>query len=357
MKDWNLRLKNETEVWTGQAPFLVEPIEGEVVFTTGMAGYPEVLTDPSYFGQVVVFTFPLIGNYGVPDPQEWEKYFESRRSWVRGVVVNETTEQFSHCQACSSLSRWLESQNIPLLTGVDTRQLTRLLRETGTTWGRLAPTSDQNSLGQDPLMGRYVPEVSPKEITVLEPPNFRGKTLAFLDCGAKESIFRHFLARGVRVLRLPFDQDPWEQKKSFDGLFISNGPGDPSTLKETIEITKKALEKKDLPIFGICLGNQILALAAGAKTQKMRYGHRGVNQPAMESGTKRCLMTAQNHGYEVVGSSLPQDFEVWWSNLNDDSVEGLRRTNGMVSSVQFHPEAAAGPQDAEYLFDQFVERL
>ena len=341
--------------------------EGEVVFTTGMAGYLETLTDPSYYGQIVVFTFPLIGNYGVFGENDFskatasqiDKTFESQKIWVRGVVLAETSGAYSHCEAVKSFHVWLQEQGIPALSGIDTRALTQILREQGTILGALGTTKRKAFI--DEQNGRFVPTVSPKKVTILNPEksSFEGvkpKTIAFLDCGAKNGIFRNFLKRGIRILRCPFDQNPFELDEPIDGLFISNGPGDPEQCVETIAIVKHALEK-EIPIFGICLGNQILSLAAGGQTQKMKYGHRGVNQPVQDVKTGKCIITSQNHGFEVKSSSLPEDFEVWFQNLNDKSIEGIRHKTKPICSVQFHPEACAGSEDAEYLFDAFIKTL
>ena len=331
---------------------------GEVVFTTGMTGYLETLTDPSYYGQIVCFTFPLIGNYGVFEEREFsklvDKTYESDRIWVKGVVLTEVSEEFSHCEAFKSFDQWLKDQGIPALKNVDTRRLTQALREHGCIMGSIS--TERFDDYTDPLNGRYVPEVSPKEVTILEPENPNGKTIAFVDCGAKNGIFRNFLKRGVRVIRCPFDTDPFELGHQLDGVFFSNGPGDPEQCPETIQIMAKALSR-DIPIFGICLGNQILALGAGGKTKKMKYGHRGVNQPCQEIDTKKCIVTSQNHGFEVDGDSLPADFEVWFTNLNDQTCEGIRHKSKPVFAAQFHPEASSGPEDAEYLFDKFIEQL
>ncbi len=341
--------------------------EGEVVFTTGMTGYLETLTDPSYFGQIVTFTFPLIGNYGVPEVKSFQdnvdQTFESKKIWVRGVILTEESLKFSHCEAVKSFMDWLKEQGIPAISGIDTRELTQILREKGTILGKLGDKKPVKF--EDELGGRFVPSVSPEGMEILEPENPTGKTIAFMDCGAKNGILRNFLQRGIRILRMPYNHPPFDLGEKIDGIFISNGPGDPEKVVETIEIARQSMTR-ELPIFGICLGNQILSLAAGGKTKKMKYGHRGVNQPVIQvksqkskvkSGTKRCLITSQNHGYEVDGDSLPPDFEVWFKNLNDGSVEGIRHKGKPIFSVQFHPEACAGPEDAAYLFDEFIREL
>ena len=332
--------------------------EGEVVFTTGMTGYLEVLTDPSYYGQIVVFTFPLIGNYGVFEKESFlkdiDKVYESEKIWVRGVILAEDSKKFSHELGKTKFAQWLKDNDIPALSGVDTRALTQEIREHGVLMGKLGKTAPVKY--EDPLRGRYVPEVSPQKMEILEPEKPCGKTIAFVDCGAKNGIFRNFLKRGVRLIRLPFNQNPFELKEKFDGVFFSNGPGDPETVTETIAIAREGL-KKDIPLFGICLGNQILALGSGGKTRKMKYGHRGVNQPVRDLKSKRCLITTQNHGFEVDDTSLPGDFEPWFENLNDGSNEGIRHKTKPIFSTQFHPEACAGPEDAQYLFDEFIKTL
>lgn len=335
------------------------PCEGEVVFTTGMTGYLEILTDPSYYGQIVTFTYPLIGNYGVFDPAEFAKTidttYESSRIWVRGVILSENSEDFSHELGTQSFADWLKKEGIPALSGVDTRELTQELREHGTLFGNIGKEF-QEVKDSELLSGRFVPSVSPKEVTILEPENPCGKTIAFIDCGAKNGIFRNFLHRGIRIIRCPFDQNPFELNEKFDGVFLSNGPGDPATLPETIAIAKQCL-KTGTPTFGICLGNQILALASGAKTVKMKYGHRGVNQPVQNQETQHCMVTTQNHGYVVDEATLPSDMQVLYKNLNDQSIEGIKHKTKPLFSVQFHPEACAGPEDAQHLFDDFIATL
>ena len=336
---------------------------GEVVFTTGMTGYLEVLTDPSYFGQIVVFTFPLIGNYGVPDLKNIEyckscpgvdKTFESPKIWVKGVIITEESLKYSHETAVKNFQTWLKEQNIPAISGVDTRELTQILREHGTVLGKIGKKADKKYI--DPLNGRFVPSVSPQVMEIMEPKHSIGKTVAFIDCGAKNGIFRNFLHRGVRIIRLPFNQNPFELNQKFDGIFLSNGPGDPETINETIEIAREAIHRK-VPTFGICLGCQMLGLASGGKTTKMKYGHRGVNQPVRDIQSEQCLITTQNHGFEVDEKSLSKDWETWFENLNDGSVEGIRHKVLPISATQFHPEACAGPEDAEYLFDEFIKQL
>lgn len=327
--------------------------EGEVVFATGMVGYPESFTDPSYAGQILVLTYPLIGNYGVPPKQEIdevERNFESKGIQIAGLIVSEYSEKHSHHAAKESLAQWLKREKIPAITGVDTRALTQKLRAHGTILGSLADQKKSSKNFYDPGKDHLVAKVSPKK------PRFfkRGKkTVAILDCGMKLNILRNFLNRGVSVWHLPHDAnlDDYE----FDGLFISNGPGDPANAVEAISSIKKQLGGTK-PIFGICLGNQLLSLAAGMKTFKLPYGHRSQNQPVREVATGKCFITSQNHGY-AVERKMKSGWEVAFENLNDQSVEGLRHKTKPFFSVQFHPEATPGPTDTEWLFDEFISKL
>ena len=340
--------------------------DGEVVFNTGMAGYPESLTDPSYRGQILTFTYPLIGNYGVPTEElnEWgfSKLLESEEIHVRGVVCAQVSEEFSHHAAKTSLDAWLKKHNIPGITGIDTRALTKKLREHGVMLGRISMDDDVRALHatpiDDPNVRNLVADVSCKDVHVYEPspaaPSLPDVlTVIAYDCGMKRNILRSFLQRGVRVIRVPWDYDLATYDKPYDGVFFSNGPGDPKTCIPTIAALKHALQKNKLT-FGICLGNQLMALAVGGDTFKLKYGHRGANQPCIEGGTDRCIITSQNHGFAVDGKTLPAGWKVWWTNANDQSVEGIRHESGRFFAVQFHPEATPGPEDANYLFDDFI---
>ncbi|NOS67359.1 MAG: glutamine-hydrolyzing carbamoyl-phosphate synthase small subunit [Candidatus Peribacteraceae bacterium] len=371
--------------------------DGEVVFNTGMAGYPESLTDPSYRGQILVFTYPLIGNYGVPSDElnEWKfsKFLESENIHVRGVICAQVSEDYSHHAAKQSLSEWMTKEGIPGITGVDTRALTKKLREHGVMLGRMAsgpspavattaPSPAAAGEGgrpiiEDPNKLNLVGEVSCKEPITYDPSPASGNlpetlTVIAYDCGMKRNILRSFLKRGVRVVRVPWDFDLDSYDGDYDGVFFSNGPGDPKTCVPTIKGLKRALEKNKLT-FGICLGNQLMALAVGGDTFKLKYGHRGANQPCVETsspgphpardappspasageGSARCIITSQNHGF-AVDEKLPKGWSVWWRNANDQSVEGIRHESGRFFAVQFHPEATPGPEDANYLFDEFV---
>lgn len=358
-------------VFHGQSFGAVTDTDGEVVFNTGMAGYPESMTDPSYRGQILTFTYPLIGNYGVPSEEknQWgfSQNFESEDIHVRGIIVSEESREFSHHAAVSSLHNWMEHHNIPGISGIDTRALTKKLREHGVMLGRIVQddekvVSGQWSVGEieDPNTRNLVAEVSCTEPVTYEPEGEAKATILAYDCGTKRNIFRSWLKRGVRVHRVPWDYDLKSSDLQYDGLFLSNGPGDPKMCTNTIDAIKVALEK-NVPTFGICLGNQLLALAVGADTFKLKYGHRGVNQPCVEwrdgAKTDRCIITSQNHGFAVDPKSLPAGWSVWFTNANDDSVEGIRHESGQFFSVQFHPEATPGPEDANYLFDEFLNVL
>lgn len=320
---------------------------GEVVFTTGMCGYLESLTDPSFAGQVLVFTYPLIGNYGVADAASWE----SKKSHVAGVIVSGCCEHWSHHAGLCSLREWLKEQNIPLLVDVDTRALTKVIRSKGALLGAISDVEKVSVPFVDPNKEHLVAAVSIQEKRV----SGRGqKRIIAVDCGMKESMFRFLSSFPAEIVRVPHDYD--YTNDVYDGVFLSNGPGDPERCSATIEIVKKAMGKKK-PIFGVCLGSQMLALAAGARTYKLPFGHRGQNQPCMHLESKRCYVTSQNHGYAVDESTLPGDWEVIFRNLNDQSVEGIAHKSLPFYAVQFHPEASPGPTDTQWFFQRFWECL
>ncbi len=336
---------------------------GEVVFNTGMVGYVETLTDPSYAGQILVLTYPLVGNYGVPS----SKKFESEKIQVAGLIVSEYSEKYSHHEAKESLSEWLKRSKVPALTGVDTRALTKKLRTHGVMLGQISVNGKKKGF-VDPNKENLVAKVSiAKKKTYPAVVGGRGKPVRIVavDCGMKENIARSLTARGATVLRVPWNYD--FTKEDYDGLFISNGPGDPTMCTATIAHIADALKRKK-PILGICLGTQLMALAAGAKTFKLKYGHRSQNQPCidMRNGTRpasakasagRCYITSQNHGFAIDEKTLPKEWKVWFKNANDGSVEGIRHTKLPFRSVQFHPEASPGPVDTAWVFDDFLKEV
>ncbi len=367
-----LILSDGTE-FTGEAFGAKVDSDGEVVFNTGMAGYPESLTDPSYRGQILTFTYPLIGNYGVPsnEKNEWgfSKNFESEDIHVRGIIVSQVSEDFSHHTAVSSLQNWMEHHGIPGITGIDTRALTKKLREHGVMLGRIISDDSERKEDSgkrieiaDPNETNLVAEVSCKEPITYTPETSETSIICY-DCGIKNNIIRSFLKRGVTVHRVPWDYDLASSDLKYDAVFISNGPGDPKTCEATIANIKWSIDQ-NIPTFGICLGNQLLALAIGGDTYKLKYGHRGCNQPCEEwkeeNGkwikTQKCIITSQNHGF-AVSDNLPDGWKPWFTNANDQTVEGIRHESGKFFSVQFHPESTPGPEDADYLFDEFLKVL
>lgn len=347
-----LILKDKT-VMEGESFGAEISTSGEVVFNTGMTGYPESLTDPSYFGQIMVLTYPLIGNFGVPE----QKWHESKKIWVKGLIVQNYINNPSHFESLETLGSWLKREKIPAIYGVDTRALTRKLREHGVMLGHLeVGVRNTKKVGQeayDPNLENVLSYVS-----VQKPETYGAgkKHIVLIDCGAKENILRSFLKRGMKVTVVPWNFDPIKNKLDFDGLMISNGPGDPKKGVETIKIIKRAMDE-NVPTFGICLGSQLLALASGADTYKLKFGHRGHNQPVLDVETKKAYVTSQNHGFAVDTKTLKPNWVEWFINLNDGSNEGIRHKNKPFLSVQFHPEASPGPIDADYLFDEFIAML
>lgn len=329
---------------------------GEVVFNTAMTGYPESLTDPSYEGQILVTTYPLLGNYGVPprrDKDQVSEYYESDGIHCRAIIAQDYSFDHSHWQADRSLAQWLKEEKIPGLYGIDTRALTKHLRESGSMLGKIViEGDDENAIPfYDPNAENLVAKVSCPQV---EYHGSGDKTVVLVDCGVKHNIIRCLTRRGVKVIRVPWDYD--FNTLDYDGLFISNGPGNPDMADVTVANIRKAFESGK-PICGICMGNQLLSKAAGATTYKLKYGHRSHNQPVRQAGTDRCFVTSQNHGFAVDSDTLPADWEPLFINMNDGTNEGIRHKTKPYFSAQFHPEASSGPKDTEFLFDMFIETL
>ncbi len=370
-------------VFRGRSFGYEKPVAGEVVFNTAMTGYPESLTDPSYAGQLMTLTYPLVGNYGVPpftiEANGLATFMESEKIHAEAIIVSDYSENYSHWNAVESLADWLKREQVPGITGIDTRELTKVLREHGVMMGRIVfdDAMDNGEWRMDNYGEvNYVDRVSCKDIIVYaggESKTFpvstpmeelnsqlsifhsQLKKVVLVDCGVKTNILRCLLKRGVEVIRVPWDYD--FNGLQFDGLFISNGPGDPDTCDAAVQNIRRAMQNEKLPIFGICMGNQLLSKAGGAKIYKLKYGHRSHNQPVRMVGTNRCFITSQNHGYAVDNNTLGADWEPLFVNMNDGSNEGIRHKRNPWFSAQFHPEAASGPTDTEFLFDEFVKLL
>jgi carbamoyl-phosphate synthase small subunit len=325
---------------------------GEIVFSTAMTGYPESLTDPSYAGQILVLTYPSVGNYGVPSDclvQGLHPSFESDRIHAAGLVISDYSEYFNHWNAGQSLSDWLVKHHVPGLYGLDTRMLTKKIREHGTMLAKIE--FDQAIEFYDPSKINLVAGVSCKERIVYGKGKYR---ILLIDCGVKWNIIRYLLRFDTTVVRVPWDFDPADE--NYDGLFISNGPGDPVMCRTTIDHLRNAIDDEK-PIFGICLGHQLLSLAAGATTQKLRFGHRSHNQPVLEVGSNKAWLTSQNHGYAVITDSIPMHWYQSFVNLNDQSNEGIRHISKPFFSTQFHPESAGGPTDTSFMFNRFIDAI
>lgn len=349
-----LILENGT-VFEGKAFGAEKETTGELVFTTAMTGYLETLTDPSYFGQVVIQTFPLIGNYGVI-PSD----FESAAPALRGYIVREWCQVPSNFRCEGDLDTFLKDAGIPGICGIDTRALTRIVREYGVLNCRIAYSDEVNDEILNDIKN-YVITDAVESTTIAEPQEFKAENpqldVVLMDFGAKHNIGRELVKRGCNVTVVPANTTA-EQIKAMnpDGVMLSNGPGDPASNTQIIEELKKICEHK-IPTFGICLGHQLLALSQGAKTEKLKYGHRGSNQPAKEISTGNVYITSQNHGYAVVSDSMPSNGEVSFVNGNDNTCEGVKYTDMPAFSVQFHPEACGGPKDTAFLFDRFIELM
>jgi carbamoyl-phosphate synthase small subunit len=329
-----------------------------------MVGYPEALTDPSYRGQILCLTYPLVGNYGVPSfdavADNMPVYFESDRIQVRGLIVHEACEFPSHHQSVRTLGQWLEEEKIPGIYGVDTRRLARILRERGVMLGAITVGGSVEEVDAtsipNPNRSDLVKEVTVKKKTAYC--SERSRRIVLIDCGAKFSIIRNLLRRDAAVIRMPYDATVNEVlNEDPAGVVVSNGPGDPKMCKQTIQTIGELIEGQ-MPVLGICLGNQLIALAAGADTYKMKYGHRSQNQPALELEAGRCYITTQNHGYAIDRTALENaGLETWYINANDRSVEGIRHPERPCWGVQWHPEASPGPTDTEFIFDFFLKKV
>jgi carbamoyl-phosphate synthase small subunit len=342
-------------------------IAGEVVFNTGMVGYTETLTDPSYRGQMLCLTYPLVGNYGVPsfdikDEYGLPKFFESDRIQIKALLIHDLSDIASHWTCTKTLDQWLYEEKIPGIYGIDTRELTKKLRVKGVMMGAMVVSKEpitephlKKALGSAKYEGlNFMPEVStagPQEY------GDKGKEcVVVLDTGVKYSIIRNIMRTGYRVVRLPWDAT-YEQVMSYNpkGVVISNGPGDPKVCTSTIKTASKLI-KTSTPTLGICLGNQILALAGGADTYKLKFGHRGQNKPCVDRRSDQVYVTSQNHGYGIDPKTLGKTgFRVWFENADDDTVEGIEHKSKPVIAVQFHPEASPGPYDCMFVFDRFKE--
>jgi len=343
-KSVKLILKDGTQ-FTGINFGAEKSIAGEVVFATGMVGYPEALTDPSFKGQILVMTYPLIGNYGVPK----KEFFESDKIQVSGLIVCNYVNTPSHHAMQITLSEWFKKEGIPLIEIKDTRALTQKLRDEGVSLGKII-FSGKNVPFKDPNLKNLVAEVSTKKILSF---GSEGKNIVLIDCGIKRNIIRSIIVRGFKVVLVPWNTDLTKLKFSFEAVVISNGPGDPQKVRNTINNVKKILSKK-IPILGICLGNQILTLALGGTTYKLKFGHRSQNQPVVQRGTNKCYLTTQNHGFAV--KQIPKDFTEWFYNANDNTNEGIIHKKLPIMSVQFHPESSPGPLDTDWIFDYFFKK-
>ncbi len=347
-----MRISGESFGWEGES-------QGEVVFSTGMTGYVQSLTDPSFAGQILTFTYPLIGNYGVPSPKELDtllmENLESARIWVHGVIVGEACISPSHFQYEQTISDWLTEHRVPGIYGVDTRALTHIIRDEGCMRGILSPKESvrKELFVQDAT--HWVAETSVEKAITYKAKKSHAKHVVLIDCGVKHGIVRELLTNGVTVTRIPWDADPLEVK-NIDGVVCSNGPGDPKENAATVAHVRKVVDA-GVPFLGICLGHQILSLALGADTYKLPYGHRGLNQPCQDLSTKKAYVTSQNHGYAVDRKSIPAGYEEWFINLNDQTNEGIRHKSKNIQSVQFHPEGQPGPDDTAWIFRKFVDSL
>ena len=340
-------------VYYGRSFGALAPAAGEVVFNTAMTGYPESLTDPSYKGQILCLTYPLVGNYGAPvknEENDLYSFYESSSIHISGLIVTDYSFEYSHWNASESLDEWLKRNGVPGIFGIDTRALTKRIREKGAMLGKVEPEGAVTDF-HDPNRTNLVAEVSTGEIKRYGSGKYR---IMLVDCGVKYNIIRNLLKRDTSVIRVPWDYN--FRNEEFDGLFLTNGPGDPKMCGITIENIRRSFDGNK-PIFGICLGNQLMALAAGADTYKLKYGHRSHNQPVILAGSDKAFITSQNHGYAVDNNTLGNDWVPLFININDNTNEGMKHKTKLFFSTQFHPEASGGPTDTDYLFDEFIDNI
>ena len=352
-----LRLEDGTE-FHGTSFGYEKPVAGEVVFNTAMTGYPESLTDPSYAGQLMVLTYPLVGNYGVPpfsiEADGIPSFMESDRIYASAIIVADYSERNSHWNSVESLGDWLKREGVPGITGIDTRELTKVLREHGVMMGKILFDDQPDVIPEAEYEGvNFVDKVSCKN--VIRYNEGVGKKIVLVDCGVKANIIRCLVERNVEVVRVPWNYD--YTSMDFDGLFLANGPGDPDMCVDAVNILRRQMNISKKPICGICMGNQLLAKAGGASIYKLKYGHRSHNQPVRMVGTNNCYITSQNHGYAVDAKTLGKEWEEFFVNMNDGSNEGIRHKTNPWFSSQFHPEACSGPVDTEFMFDKFIDTL
>ena len=357
MKNVTLVLEDGTK-FHGQSFGYDQPVAGEVVFNTAMMGYPESLTDPSYAGQLMTLTYPLVGNYGVPpfsvEPDGLATFMESDKIYASAIIVADYSEKYSHWNAVESLASWLKREHVPGITGIDTRQLTKVLREHGVMMGKIIFDDEPDNIPTAEYEGvNWVDRVSCKDIIRYN--EGAGKKVVLVDCGVKNNIIRCLVNRGVDVIRVPWNYD--YTSMDFDGLFLGNGPGDPDMCEDAVNVIRRQMSLSRKPICGICMGNQLLAKAGGATIYKLKYGHRSHNQPVREVGTNRCYVTSQNHGYAVDAKTLGSDWRELFVNMNDGSNEGVCHKENPWFTSQFHPEACSGPIDTEFMFDRFIKTL
>ena len=357
MKNVTLVLEDGTK-FHGKSFGYDQPVAGEVVFNTAMMGYPESLTDPSYAGQLMTLTYPLVGNYGVPpftlEQNGMATFMESDKIYASAIIVADYSEKYSHWNAVESLADWLKREHVPGITGIDTRQLTKVLREHGVMMGKIIFDDEPDNIPTAEYEGvNWVDRVSCKDIIRYN--EGAGKKVVLVDCGVKNNIIRCLVNRGVEVIRVPWNYDYTSME--FNGLFLGNGPGDPDMCEDAVNVIRKQMSMSRKPICGICMGNQLLAKAGGATIYKLKYGHRSHNQPVREVGTNRCYVTSQNHGYAVDAKTLGSEWRELFVNMNDGSNEGVAHKENPWFTSQFHPEACSGPIDTEFMFDRFIQTL